>query len=194
MEKGNNNEYIYEKVSQEFMQYMVEDDINNLLNNIKRKYKDLNVYNYKVFNPNNTYSFQNFSNTNTKNNNSNKFTNYEKIANKSYYLIVNKLMLQALGALETLYLSEMSRLSVSLPVNEYGFFSISRKHIYEDIGISPKQQDRICSKLEKIGLITTVTYKQEMTKFYKFNDDEVLKFYLDKYKYTCRRIKYKGDR
>lgn len=192
--KDYNNEYTNEELPQELIKYMVEDDVNRLLDDIKRKYKDLNVYNYKVFNPSNIYSFQNFNNMSTKNNSSNKFTNYEKFSNKSYYLTINKMMLQALGVLETLYLTEMSRLSVSLPVNEYGFFSISRKHIYEDIGISPKQQDRICSKLEKFGLITTVTYQKEMIKFYRFNDDEVLKFYLDKYKYTCRRIKYKGDR
>lgn len=151
------------------------------------KYK----YSYKEYRSDNNYSFKNFSNCTGEKNNTFSLSNYEQVAYHDYRLVVPKLLMQALGTLEAIYLAELARLSMYKPVNEYGFFLASKKGIKEDTGMTARQQDPICDKLVTMGLIDTCTFKKQQRKFYRFNDDLTLEFYWQAYRKTIARTKYR---
>jgi hypothetical protein len=129
-------------------------------------------YNYVAFNKNNQYNFENFCKEDGSFQNKNILSNYEKQSFNSVRLVLAKTFVQAFGSLEmALLLAEYSRLSLKFPINKYGFFRASYKTIQTDTGISEFLQRKHSKKLEELGYITTITFRKEKTKFYKFNDN-----------------------
>lgn len=194
MKEKKNNKYedSNQVVNEKMIDFLIEEKKEEIVENMKTNKQKLflHKYNYKEYRKDNVYSYENFSNCNIQNNNPYSISNYEQVAFNDYRLIVPKILMQSIGTLEALYLAEIARLSMYEPVNQYGFFMYSKKEIYRDTGITPRQQDRICKKLTEMGLIDTVTYKKQIRKFYRFNDDFTLNFYWRVYRETYRRIKY----
>lgn len=192
--KKNRNEFTNDIVRDDMIDYLIEEEKRKVNENLKKQNIKEYIYHYEKFDKDKKYSLKEFSDTNKIYNNPNSLTNYERYAFNTYRIIIPKMFMQYLGVLETVYLEEISRFSISLDVNKYGFFTVSRKYIADDIGISPKIQDRLCKKLEKSGLITTYTFGgTNKRKFYRFNDDAVMNLYWKVYKHTYKRIKVKRD-
>lgn len=129
-------------------------------------------YDYVDFDKNYQYNFENFCKEDNSVQNKNIISNYEKQSFKSVRLVLAKTFVQAFDSLEmALLLAEYSRLSLKFPINKYGFFRASYKTIQTDTGISEYLQRKHSKKLEELGYITTITFRKEKTKFYRFNDD-----------------------
>ncbi len=190
--KVEKNKYTNQNIDEEVLNDLIEDDKKKAEEEKSKKVKEFNYkYQYLPFSKEYTYSYDNFSETSINNNNPASITNYEKVAFNKERLIVPKVMMQYIGTLESVYLAEISRFSLYKPVNKYGFFNAYKQEIEDDIGITARQQDRICKKLVDMGFITTVTYKKEKRKFYRFNDDATLELFWTAVKKTYKRVKYR---
>lgn len=173
------------------LDYFLQEEKNRVMGKMNQSKKTFYKYNYDCYEENKQYSYKDFSYVDKTYNNHNKLTNYECMGyNSNNYLTIPKIVMQALGTLQTIYLAELSRFSIYKPINRFGFFQVSKKEIEKDTGITPRIQDRLCKQLEGLGIITSNTYKKEMRKFYRFNDDVMLNIYFDIYKGTWKRIKY----
>lgn len=143
-------------------------------------------YDYEEYYPDNKYNIKDFEikNDRLKNFNKSKKTNFELTSTygkNSYYIAINKIMLKAIGIENALYLTEVSRLSMNLPVNKWGFFEATRTLIESDTGLSDYHQRKAEKFLVQNGFINFRGYKTCATNkndksyknrnFIRFNDE-----------------------
>ena len=162
--------------------------VNDILNIDER---GLWQYNYVDFKKEWQYNYQNFSimDNSFQNKHPKGLTNYEMQAFNSVRLVLAKTFVQAFDSLEMgLLLAEYSRLSLSFPINKYGFFKASYNTIEKDTGISENLQRKYSKILENLGYIDIVSFRKEKKRFYRFNDDftrkKLIEFIKKSYKQT----------
>jgi len=190
------NKYNNELVDNEILK-MKLDKLDDLVESSKQErmdyYADKNwKYKYLPLDKTIKYRLIDFEVTG-KLNNLNRLSNFELYANSIPRLTVPKILIQAYGFQVALYWCEMARYSMYKPVNDYGYFTVSKYEISADIGLSPKQQDKVCKILKELNVIETYTFEKEMRKFYKFNDDIAKNILLDLRSKTFRSVKFQKE-
>ncbi|MFV0274899.1 MAG: hypothetical protein ACK5HL_01500 [Bacilli bacterium] len=174
-------------IKQEKEKQFIQDEILNVDD------KGLWQYHYVDFKKDYQYNFENFSIMDNvyRNENDRNMTNYEMIAFNAVRLIVAKTFIQAFDSIEmALLLAEYSRLSIGYDVNKYGFFKVSYASVEKDTGLSEYYQKKYGKILEELGYITTISFRKEKTKFYKFNDDFTRKKLLEYIKGSYKQTPY----
>ena len=190
------NEYTGEVIDDEILKMKLE-KLEIDVENDKQKRMDYFAsktwkYKYLRLDKDTKYTLKDFEVTGNLNN-QNKLSNFEMYANNLPRLTIPKILIQAYGLQVALYWCEMARLSMYKPVNNYGYFTTSKYEINTDIGLSPKQQDKICKILQDLNVIETYTFKKEMRKFYKFNDNIAKDILTSLYLKTFRSVKFQKE-
>lgn len=104
------------------------------------------------------------------------FTKIEYLTfTQGFFLIVSKSLIEHYGYKEALILSEITRMSKTMPtIDEDKYCYITKSFIEKDIGITKDVFDPIIKKLEMDGCISTKLTNGNKKKWYKVNQDRLV--------------------
>lgn len=107
------------------------------------------------------------------------FTKIEYLTfTQGFFLIVSKALIEHYGFKEALVISELVRMCKTMPnIDEDGYCYITKSNIKKDIGMSKDIFDPIIKKLEDDGAIFTNLTNGNKKKWYKVNQDRLVKVF-----------------